>query len=147
MDWYILIWGLIFLKKNMYIFLATSQSSSKAVSSPIGRHLMETESSNIFFFGVLNNNIYEKKELGWISLMKIIILKHSDLITKKRKIRWLYHAFEEICHMFNSICVYFHLSTFYWVHCMINFVLWIIEAGDLEKINFWDFITYREINQ
>lgn len=48
----------------MYIFLATSQSSSKAVSSPIGRHLMETESSNIFFFGVLNNNIYEKKRIG-----------------------------------------------------------------------------------
>lgn len=56
--------GINFFIKNMYIFVATSQSSSKAVSSPIGRHLMETESSNIFFFGVLNNNIYEKKRIG-----------------------------------------------------------------------------------
>lgn len=53
--------GINYFFKNMYIFVATSQSSSKAVSSPIGRHLMETESSNIFF-GVLNNNIYEKKK-------------------------------------------------------------------------------------
>lgn len=55
--------GINYFFKNVYIFVATSQSSSKAVSSLIGRHLMETESSNIFF-GVLNNNIYEKKRIG-----------------------------------------------------------------------------------
>lgn len=131
-----------FLKKYVYFcsYITIQQQGSQFSywEASNGNRILQ-----YFFFGVLNNNIYEKKELGWISLMKIIILKHSDLITKKRKIRWLYHAFEEICHRFNSICVYFHLSTFYWVHCMINCVLWIIEAGDLEKINFWDFITYH----